>query len=205
LNIQDNKLITGNPVGSATAGVYNDVSGLIQSGRGNGTWNGATGIVTAQSGASASILNSIGVATAQQAKGLANPTDTATFAGQTVTGTDTLVMYTYGGDANLDGKIDISDYGRIDFNIPLGVSGWFNGDFNYDGKIDISDYGIIDFNIGIQGAQIPTAAGIGGPGAAAAVSSAAGIGGVNAVPEPVGLSLLAGASLLRRSRRRRAH
>jgi hypothetical protein len=32
-----------------------------------------------------------------------------------------------------------------------GVSGWFNGDFNYDGKINVDDYGIIDFNIGIQG------------------------------------------------------
>src|SRR5207237_3197293 len=99
-----------------------------------------------------------GVATAQQAKGLTNPTDTTVWAGQTVTGSNTLVMYTYGGDANLDGKIDISDYGRIDFNVPLGVSGWFNGDFNYDGKIDISDYGIIDFNVGIQGPPFNSAA-----------------------------------------------
>ena len=64
------------------------------------------------------------------------------------------MKYTYRGDANLDGKIDVADYGRIDFNIPLGVNGWFNGDFNYDGKIDISDYGIIDFNIAIQGAPV---------------------------------------------------
>src|SRR6185369_1370997 len=54
-----------------------------------------------------------------------------------------LVKQTYAGDANLDGKIDISDYGRIDFNIGLHTTGWANGDFNYDGKIDISDYGII--------------------------------------------------------------
>src|SRR5439155_10170284 len=107
------------------------------------------------------ILTSIGVATAQQAKNLANPTDTVVFAGQTVTGSDTLVMYTYGGDANLDGKIDISDYGRIDFNIPLGTAGWYNGDFNYDGKIDISDYGIIDYNIGIQGQAFRTGDGVG--------------------------------------------
>src|SRR3989440_5806372 len=40
LNIQDNKLITATPVGSATAGVYNGVSGMIQSGRGTGSWNG---------------------------------------------------------------------------------------------------------------------------------------------------------------------
>src|SRR5205823_13497412 len=125
-NLNDNKLITHVPVGTASAGVYTagSVSGLLQTGRAGGNWSG-NGIVTTQTAATTGILNSIGVATAQQAKGLTNPTDTAAFAGQTVTGTDTLVMYTYGGDANLDGKIDISDYGRIDFNIPLGVNGWF--------------------------------------------------------------------------------
>ena len=40
-----------------------------------------------------------------------------------------------------------------------GTRGWFNGDFNYDGKINVDDYGIIDFNVGIQGAPFPTGAG----------------------------------------------
>jgi hypothetical protein len=66
-------------------------------------------------------------------------------------------MYTYGGDANLDGKIDVDDYGRIDFNVGLGTAGWFNGDFNYDGQVNVDDYGIIDFNIGIQGPPIGSA------------------------------------------------
>ena len=52
---------------------------------------------------------------------------------------DLLVMYTYAGDANLDGKIDIDDYGQIDSNVSKSdtVFGWFNGDFNYDGAISI--------------------------------------------------------------------
>jgi len=58
-------------------------------------------------------FTSIGVATAQQVKAIA-ATDTAVFAGRPSTGTDTLVMYTYGGDANLDGKINVDDYGHID-------------------------------------------------------------------------------------------
>src|SRR5205823_13491806 len=94
------------------------------------------------------------------------------------------------------GKIDISDYGRIDFNAPLGVSGWFNGDFNYDGKIDISDYGIIDFNVAIQGAQFPTSI--------AATPGVAGLDGVTSIPEPAttfALSMLS-FGLLRRCRRR---
>src|SRR5207244_7445563 len=105
-------------------------------------------------------LTRIGIATGQQAKNLATTTDTAVWAGQTVTGTDTLVMYTYGGDANLDGKINVDDYGKIDFNVGLGNAGWVNGDFNYDGVINVDDYGIIDFNVGIQGTPFPTGSGI---------------------------------------------
>src|SRR5207245_1366806 len=78
-------------------------------------------------------------------------TTTALWAGQTITGTDVLVMYTYGGDANLDGKINIDDYVRIDQGIAAGLTGWSNGDFNYDGKINIDDYTtVIDSNIGNQ-------------------------------------------------------
>jgi hypothetical protein len=147
-------------------------------------------------------FTSIGVATAQQAKGLGAPNLTAVFAGQTVTGTDTLVMYTYGGDANLDGKLNVDDYGRIDGNIGQGTAGWFNGDFNYDGKVNVDDYGIIDSNIGIQGAQFPTAwadvgtligGGVGGDGVALTSSlTPAGTigGGPAAVPEPAGVALV---------------
>ena len=194
LDLTDNKLITGSPVGTLNGSTYTGVTGLIQSGRNGGGWGGH-GIVTSQSSATTGNFTSIGIATAQQVKGLASPGDTAVFAGQTVTGTDTLVMYTYGGDANLDGKINVYDYGHIDSSIPIGLSGWINGDFNYDGKINVDDYGIIDFNIGIQGAPFPTAAGIG----------SGALGGVTAVPEPTTLSLvgLAAAGLMGRRHRRR--
>src|SRR5207247_10540671 len=108
---------------------------------------------------------------AAQVKGIAAGA-TAVVAGQTVTGMDSLVMYTYGGDANLDGKINVDDYGHIDSSIPIGIAGWFNGDFNYDGKINVDDYGIIDFNIGIQGPPFSTTSG--GPASA----------GPSSVPEP---------------------
>ena len=197
LNLQDNKLITANAVGSATAGVYNGVTGLIQAGRGNGSWNGSTGIITSQTVATTSNFNSIGVALGSEVKGVAS-TATAVWAGQTVTGSDTLVMYTYGGDANLDGKINVDDYGRIDFAVPLGIAGWSNGDFNYDGKINVDDYGIIDFNVGIQGPAFFTGSGIAGNGPVS-------LSGVTAVPEPTIISLIgvaAAAGLTRRRRRR---
>ena len=153
LDLADNDLIvSGQPVGTLSGAAYTGVTGLIQAGRNGGNWNGS-GIVSSSVSGS---LTTLGIASASQVKGI-NPTDTAVWNGQTVTGTDTLVMYTYGGDANLDGKINVDDYGRIDFSVPLGITGWFNGDFNYDGKVNIDDYGIIDFNVGIQGPSLGSA------------------------------------------------
>jgi hypothetical protein len=110
------------------------------------------------------------------------------FSGQTVLGSDTIAMVTWGGDANLDGKINIDDYGRIDGNVGQSgsVFGWDKGDFNYDGKINIDDYGIIDGNINRQGATFST----GGS-----------VEGVAAVPEPAGVALAIGAMALLRRRR----
>ena len=192
------KIVTTTPVGSWSGGAYTGVCGLVRSGRNGGNWSGA-GIVTSQSSAMTNNFTSVGVATAQQVKSLAGATATATWGGQTVTGSDTLVMYTYAGDANLDGKINVDDYGRIDLNIPLGTSGWFNGDFNYDGIINVDDYGIIDFNIGIQGAPLPTGS---SPLAGSAKPTA-----LAAVPEPSTSALLiaaAWATMASRRRRRRS-
>jgi hypothetical protein len=112
-----------------------------------------------------------------------------------------LVKYTYGGDANLDGKINVDDYGRLDANIGLGTGGWFNGDFNYDGKVNVDDYGIIDANVTIQGPPLLNSAGL--------IDAGGGAGslGMSSVPEPAATisALSIGAVLVARRRRRRAH
>src|SRR5207244_1974979 len=113
-------------------------------------WDGPSGIVTTQTQAVGSNYTSIGVAKASDVRPN-TVSETALWAGQTITGTDTLVMYTYGGDATLDGKINIDDYVKIDSGIAGGYTGWVNGDFNYDGKVSIDDYiTVIDANIGNQ-------------------------------------------------------
>ena len=71
-----------------------------------------------------------------------------------------LVKYTYYGDANLDGRVDGSDYTRIDFGYSNHLSGWSNGDFNYDGVVDGSDYTLIDNAFNNQGAGLANAAAI---------------------------------------------
>src|SRR5262249_48267584 len=114
---------------------------------------------------------------------------TAVWSGQTVSPTDTLVMYTYGGDANLDGKLNIDDYIRIDNGVASALTGWSNGDFNYDGKVNIDDYTqFIDANIAIQGRAFATAG--------RAEDS------VSAVPEPAGWAILSLMVTLHYRRRR---
>ena len=113
LDLSDNHLIdhTTGP-GTWNGSSYDGLTGLIASGRNTGNWDGS-GIVTSQTQAIGSNYTSLGIARASDVRP-ATATATDLWAGQTITGTDTLVMYTYGGDATLDGKINIDDYVKID-------------------------------------------------------------------------------------------
>lgn len=94
--------------------------------------------------------------------------DVPSWAGPTV---DTsLIKYTYYGDANLDGVVDLTDIDN--WLAGAGTSkGWYFGDFDYSGTIDLTD---IDAWLAGQGGQ-------GAP---------LGAGSVSAVPEPSTLALL---------------
>ena len=207
LDIEDNAVVvrsssfgvgTWSESGYAGGPGYTGASGLIQWGRNNGAWDRDGGITTSMPDAPTG-LTSIGVATASEVFGIGQA-ETATWRGQTVVGDDTLIGYTYAGDATLDGKINIDDYGRIDGNVAQSgsVFGWFNGDFNYDGKINIDDYGIIDGNVNAQGA--PFAAG-----APSEMPATQRLTGIAAVPEPAGIGLIVGmiTGVVGRRRRRR--
>jgi hypothetical protein len=192
-DLKDNKLVTNKSVGTFSGGAYNGVQGDVASSYNFGSWDGP-GLTTSMPDAGPTVgTTTIGVSDGASILFL-GPTETGTFAGQTVTGATTLAVYTYAGDVNFDGLVDASDYGIIDnyFQFP-GTTGYANGDFNYDGVIDAGDYGIIDNTFQLQGAPIP----MGG----AAIASAE---GVTAVPEPASLSVLgiAAAGLLARRRRR---
>jgi hypothetical protein len=153
LDLSNNKLITTATDGASNTAIYDGVTGLVTTGRNGGGWGG-TGIVIGATPYPTGDLTSLGVATAEQVNGVGT-TDTVLWSGKTITGSDTLVMYTYGGDANLDGKITVDDYARIDANTSTGANGWYNGDFNYDGRINVDDYSVIDFNLAIQESTNP--------------------------------------------------
>jgi hypothetical protein len=132
LNVADNGLIFTNSTVAA-------VQSLLAGGFNGGAWNGATGIVSTT--AAASTETSIGFAS----NASLNLTE---FKGVTgLDGNDVLVKYTYAGDANLDGKVDIGDLGLL-AGAWQQTSGkiWFDGDFTYDGKVDIGDLGLVAGN-----------------------------------------------------------
>jgi hypothetical protein len=70
------------------------------------------------------------------------------FAGQTVDADSLLVCYTLRGDANLDGKVNTSDFNRLAGSFG-GFGSWFGGDFNYDGVINSSDFNVLSGNYGL--------------------------------------------------------
>ncbi len=181
-DIGDNKIVaTAQAVGSWNGSAYTDMTGLVASGYSVNQDFSGSGVVTSQSNATAgNSLTNIGVASNTDL-GL------ATFGGVSVGANDTLVMYTYGGDANLDGIINGDDYFQID-SATASSHGWFNGDFNYDGVINGDDYFVIDSNFAAQGAAIPTGVGV---------------GAVAAVPEPMSIALVAISATALLARRRR--
>ena len=130
LDLTDNKLIvTGGDAGTWIGSNYTGIAGLVDAGRGsagNALWDGS-GIITSDTRAINGDLVSIGVAKVSEVRSI-NDIETTTFAGQTVLGADVLAMVTWGGDATMDGKINIDDYGIIDGNInrqgtPLSTAG----------------------------------------------------------------------------------
>jgi hypothetical protein len=159
IDLGDGVLIVRNmPAGTWDAGTsaYTGLSGLVGAGRAGGS-----GIASGKIAGADDKLDSIGAARVGDVRNVADNATTI-FDGQTVQGSDVVAAYTYGGDANLDGKINIDDYGLIDSHVGQSGSafGWHNGDFNYDGKINIDDYGIIDSDIGAQAEPIPLAGGL---------------------------------------------
>jgi len=129
---------------STTVSVLSSISQQLQAGYNGGLWNGK-GISSSAAASDTRHLTAIGM--------MPNGSDSA-FDNQTATTTDILLKHTYYGDANLDGKVDGSDYSRIDSGYLTKATGWFNGDFNYDGTINESDYTLIDNAFNTQGAVL---------------------------------------------------
>ena len=194
LDLTDNNLVVhGGDIGTLTGTTYSGLTGLVQEGRGDGTWNGSRGILTSMTDATTGVTTTLAIATADEA-GVAG----GVWGGVTVNSGDVLVKYTWGGDADLNGELNGDDYFYIDSSILAQVPGFHNGDFDYNGVTDGDDYFVLDSNILFaQGSQ---------PFASSAAVEGMAAGSLAAVPEPGSIGLIvvaAGLSLPRALRRRR--
>jgi fibronectin-binding autotransporter adhesin len=156
----------------------------IKSGYNLGTWTGQ-GITSSTATTDTTNLTAVGVL--QNDIGGGTPLygfggSLGLFDGYNAIPTDVLIKYTYFGDANLDGKVDGSDYSLIDNGYINRLTGWYNGDFNYDGVVDGSDYTLIDNTFNTQGQNLSNTTQIANP--------TAELDATSAVPEPGSIALL---------------
>jgi hypothetical protein len=177
-------------------GSLSEVAALVAQGYNNGTWTG-TGITSSTAANDPKHLFAVAVISNNDGSGnplyyntstgLTNPPDPkklGLFAGDSPGLNDVLVATTYYGDLNLDGKVDGSDYSRIDNGYATSAGGWINGDVNNDGVVDGTDYALMDNAYNNQGAAL-------GPSALVATVTAEVASAPAAVPEPAGLAILA--------------
>jgi autotransporter-associated beta strand protein len=198
LDLSNNDLIAHN-------GSIGTLTNQVKEGFNFGAWNGSAGIISSAAAGNTTHLTTLGVIlntiTGNPGGALlyGSGTTLGEFDGSNPVATDVLIKFTYYGDTNLDGKVDGTDYSRIDSGYLSGQTGWYNGDFNYDGVINGSDYTLIDNAFNSQSTSLSTTAEI-----ASIAAQIAGPGGTAAVPEPTGIAALslAAAGLLRRRRGR---
>jgi hypothetical protein len=55
-------------------------------------------------------------------------------------GSDVLVKYTYFGDADLSGDVDVSDFERFRDGFRSSAKTWTSGDFDLSGSVDLADF-----------------------------------------------------------------
>jgi fibronectin-binding autotransporter adhesin len=105
----------------------------------------------------------------------------STFAGQSVDASSLFIKFTFAGDSNLDGQVDVTDLGNLATHWQTS-SDWTGGDFNYDHSVDVSDLGMLATNWQ-QGVGSPLA-----PSRLEEALAAVGLSNV-AVPEPAALTI----------------
>ncbi len=90
---------------------YDTVAGWIRQARGSGAWDGSGGITSSSAAVQPAHATTIGMMEGFEFHSIFGAA--AKFDGQDVFNSSLLLKYTYDGDANFDGKVDISDLGAL--------------------------------------------------------------------------------------------
>jgi len=184
LNLQNNTVIINYGSG---ADPISAIAAEIKTGYAGGTWTGA-GIMSTNAQSNSSY--GIGYADA------ADPGNPAGLASGQIE-----VMYTLLGDANLDHKVNGSDFTLMAANFNDSVTnGWDKGDFNYSGTVNGDDFVLLAENFNQFASQSSVDAAD-----LAALNAFAAANGISltSVPEPAsaGMLVVAGLGILRRRKR----
>jgi hypothetical protein len=136
IDLADNDMIVDYTVPSQLP----TIKGYLIAGRNGGNWTGNS--LTSSSAALDPNHSSLGYGEASDVLGAGG----GTFDGVSVDGTAVLVKFTYLGDANLDGVVDLKDLYRLAINYNAGGKLWTSGDFNYDGLTNVQDLTALAIN-----------------------------------------------------------
>jgi len=161
VDLHNNDLVINYGAGSGSA-TYAATVALIKAGLVSLGGAGTTGIGSTEVDAATLPGTTLGVAD-NASVGL------TTLSGYTIPNptTSVVVKYTWAGDANLDGKVDGSDYALVDTGFAGGGTTWDQGDVDLSGNVNGSDYSQVDTGFASQTGSLPepTALGLLGIGA----------------------------------------
>jgi hypothetical protein len=131
INLTNNDMI----VDYSGASVIDDIRTQLTSGHGGGTWNGL-GINTATGAGNSQHNTGLGYAEATDLF-TAFP---STFSGEPIDNTAVLVKYTFYGDSDLNGGVDLLDFNRLASSFGLNNKRWINGDSDYNLTVNLIDF-----------------------------------------------------------------
>ncbi len=132
LDLADNAVIVDYTGSSPFAAIYPLLAGSAAN-----HWAG--GGIVSHTAAGGGSQYAIGLAD----NGVAN---LASFAGQSVDGTSVLIRFTYSGDANLDGQVDLTDLSVLAGSWQMAARQWSQGEADYSGLVDLTDLVLLASN-----------------------------------------------------------
>jgi hypothetical protein len=112
--------------------------------RNGGTWDVFVGITSSAAYNNVNFSTTLGVMEATDYKSMHG--SAARFSGVAIDDTAVLVKYTYYGDADFSGSVNVADLGILASNWQQSPRTFAQGDFDYSGTVDVNDLGMLASN-----------------------------------------------------------
>jgi hypothetical protein len=142
LDLTDNGMILDYTGASPINGIIAILIGAYS----GGTWSGS-GITSSTAAANPALNTAVGVAEATDLFTVF-PTNVGGFP---VDNTAVLLKYTFYGDANLDGRVNLQDFNRLAANFGQTGRRWSQGNFDYNNVVNLGDFNKLAINFGQSG------------------------------------------------------